>query len=269
MTEHEWLTSTDPQAMLREVCIDRLIASRPGSKKISDRKLRAFCCACHRLFHLPGQFDKGYLDVEESDFAEDKWVNKPAGLASRWCVRAGDAKGFNDPQTKANTAALLRCVIGNPFRPVIINETAHTVTAPGLVFYRSWLTSTVRSLAKAAYDERPGRRKVVCRNCSGEGCSYHSMATNGGCDAGTGYRWQEADGTLCPKRLAVLADALEDAGCEDETILRWLRGEESVLKEVPRQTQTAGPTLYRLVGCPRQTPSYRGDWVLDLLLEKE
>jgi len=49
-------------------------------------------------------------------------------------------------------------------------------------------------------------------------------------------------GTLDPARLAVLADALEDAGCSDADLLSHLRG--------------SGPHV-------------RGCWVVDLLLEKE
>ena len=49
-------------------------------------------------------------------------------------------------------------------------------------------------------------------------------------------------GTLDPARLAVLADALEDAGCSDADLLSHLRG--------------SGPHV-------------RGCWVVDLLLGKE
>jgi len=48
-------------------------------------------------------------------------------------------------------------------------------------------------------------------------------------------------GTLDPDRLAVLADALEDAGCDNEDILSHLRG---------------------------PGPHVRGCWVVDLLLGK-
>src|SRR5262245_41808404 len=49
-------------------------------------------------------------------------------------------------------------------------------------------------------------------------------------------------GTLDPDRLAVLSDALEEAGCDNPDILSHLRG---------------------------PGPHVRGCWVLDLLLEKE
>ena len=71
----------------------------------------------------------------------------------------------------------------------------------------AWRTPTVTAVATAAYEER------------------HLPA-----------------GTLAPERLAVLADALEDVGCDSADILSHLRG--------------SGPHV-------------RGCWVVDLLLGKE
>jgi hypothetical protein len=77
-------------------------------------------------------------------------------------------------RARTTQSDLLRCIIGNPFRPVSIDP--------------SWLTPTVTSLAAAAYDER-------------------SLPS----------------GELEKARLGVLADALEDAGCTDASILDHLR----------------------------------------------
>ena len=49
-------------------------------------------------------------------------------------------------------------------------------------------------------------------------------------------------GTLDPQRLAILADALEEAGCDNEEILCYLR--------------------------QQGVSHYRGCWVIDLLLNK-
>ena len=89
--------------------------------------------------------------------------------------------------------SLLRCVVGNPFRPVTIDPAC--------------LTPTVLALAQSAYDNR---------------CL--------------------PSGHLDNDRLAVLADAVEDAGCDNSDILNHLR--------------SAGPHV-------------RGCFALDLLLEKE
>jgi hypothetical protein len=71
----------------------------------------------------------------------------------------------------------------------------------------TWQDGTVRELARAAYDER-----------------------------------RLPEGTLDPARLAVLADALEDAGCTDAELLAHLRG---------------------------PGPHVRGCWAVDLILGKE
>jgi hypothetical protein len=72
-------------------------------------------------------------------------------------------------------ADVLRCIFGNPFRPVSLNA--------------AWITPTVTSLATVAYEERA-----------------------------------LPSGELDPVRLAVLADALEEAGCDSAEILNHLRG---------------------------------------------
>jgi hypothetical protein len=90
-------------------------------------------------------------------------------------------------------AALLRCIFGNPFRPV--------------AFHPTWFTREVVSLAQSAYDQRslPG-------------------------------------GTLDNTRLGILADALEEAGCTEQSLLDHLR--------------SPGPHV-------------RACWPVDLLLGKE
>jgi hypothetical protein len=87
-------------------------------------------------------------------------------------------------------AVLLRCVLGNPFRPVMRDATLQT---PQVV-----------ALAQAAYDQR------------------HLPV-----------------GTLDTARLAILADALEEAGCDQADLLAHLRG---------------------------PGPHVRGCWAVDLLL---
>ncbi|MCI0464681.1 MAG: hypothetical protein L0Z62_47765 [Gemmataceae bacterium] len=93
-------------------------------------------------------------------------------------------------QTKAPQAALLREILGNPFRPVSLDP--------------CWRTPVITTLGQAAYEDR-------CLPA----------------------------GTLAQDCLAVLADALEEAGCTDDAILSRLRG---------------------------PGPHVRGCWALDLLL---
>jgi hypothetical protein len=116
-------------------------------------------------------------------------------------IRQNELKLLVPPATQAS---LLRCVVGNPFRPVFADP-RHALTtawadgpsgekvpngvttAPGyrVVDVRPWLAwkgGTVPSLARAVYDER---------------------------------RFED---------LPILADALEEAGCTDGDILGHLRG---------------------------------------------
>jgi hypothetical protein len=70
-------------------------------------------------------------------------------------------------QEKRILTTILRCVFGNPFRPVAVDP--------------NWLTSTVLALAQGIYEERAF------------------------------------------DRLPILADALQDAGCDNEDILNHCR----------------------------------------------
>jgi hypothetical protein len=79
---------------------------------------------------------------------------------------------------KEAQAVLLRCIIGNPFHPI--------------VFDPAWRTHTVQDLTSAAYEERilPA-------------------------------------GELDVARLAVLADAVEETGCMEQSVLDHLRSPEA------------------------------------------
>src|SRR5262249_47640117 len=106
--------------------------------------------------------------------------------------------GRVDRPPPAVQAALLRDIMGNPWRPVTLG-----LAAAPLPWHRH---PAVLDLAGAAYQER------------------------------------QSNGVLDPVRLAVLADALEEADCADAAILDHCRG--------------PGP---HVCGC----------WALDLLLGKE
>jgi hypothetical protein len=177
MDEHDWLTSTDPRAMLD--CL---------RGRASSRKFRLFAAACCRqVWDLLG--DETAWDaidriemVADGLKGPDRFPVVVAGIAVRclaakseaqvaalWAVcaaahfdeeaaTAGDfgaddavrsahpaarlcSEGIlTDPDGQATQARLLRCIFGNPFRPV----TADT----------AWLTPTVVALAHAAYDQR-------------------------------------------------------------------------------------------------------------------
>lgn len=258
MTEQEWLASDDAAAMIRWLTAagaDWNIASeaaRARSRLAGDRKLRLFACACARLVwdrlkhpelreavEYGEEFADGVSDRMVTGYSEAGRIAErgglgPDALAAAWmarvcCMRHGtgtfglDWPGQVGTAAKsllgAGAAALLREVAGNPFRPMQVMESnvwrgSSVALLDPIIVQRGWLTPTVLSMAQYAYDERP------------------------------------ADGTLDWRRLAILADALEEAGCDNAALLQHLR-----------------PTCDgRLV---EDHTHVRGCWAVDLLLGRD
>jgi hypothetical protein len=252
VTEAEWLTCTDPRPMLSF-----------ARNKASDRKLRLFGVAsCREVWDLIVAMEEagiGYgclavrlgeqladdqatpeavlvaiedrVGLMDSGYSPDGHllVSALPGLADTDALRGitqtaaatgiargrqvrnqrGAARGegsqpSEESQSEERAATvfawtrqadLLRCIFGNPFRPVTISPAVLT-----------WNDGLVTQLAQAAYDNP-----------------------------------NLPEGTLDNGRLAVLADALEEAGCTDADILGHLRG----------------------IG-----PHVRGCWSVDLVLGK-
>jgi hypothetical protein len=208
MDEAAWLACREPWQMLRYL-----------SGKASDRKLLLFACACYRrvghlyahrwvrkLVEVTERFADRQTSWEELEAARSE--ARPAlprdlaavqdaldaahrasdALARAVVTAAPRLVGGVWANARADQAALLRDLFGNPFRPPTLDP--------------SWLNANRGSaarIARAAYDEQ----------------RFGS--------------------------LPVLADALEEAGCENEDILAHCRG----------------PGFHA-----------RGCWVVDLLLMK-
>ncbi len=194
MTESQWLSSDDPQAMLRYLTREQYeeTVSSTATRSvriISDRKLRLFAIAC-----CYGVSDELGKDAETIV----KWNGRLASDAINWGMSwAGDQK----KPTEAERAALLRSIVGNPFRPATLPERvveAFVDVDPGtpvpggikLTGFRQtwcpllyWDGGVVPALARQIYDDRA---------------------------------WE-----LMP----VLADMLTDASCQDEDVLRHCRGQ--------------------------------------------
>jgi hypothetical protein len=252
MTESEWLACDDPQAMLEH------LRPRRGRCRTSERKLRLFACACcRRTWHLiPAEACRNAVEV--ADRHADERITEEERLAAWSAAYAAAEQESSEPEAlpefpsapesaalttvgllagvdvaelaaeavatmildipdatkidfrrlvfvddengrarkeavrsaeQAAQVALLRDIVGNPFRPARIN--------------RAWLArndGTLRRLAEAIYEER---------------------AFN---------------------RLPLLADALLDAGCDNEELISHCRSE---------------------------GPHVRGCWAVDLLLGRE
>jgi hypothetical protein len=203
VTESEWLACGDPRRMLLFL-----------SGKSNSRKMRLFAVACsrrvwHRLtdqrlqvvIETAEQFAEGISTPEQLATARDSiwqatklwptaWssadddAEKAAWFTSQGAARI--AGGMQVAREPAAQSSLLRCIVGNPFRPVSLDP--------------NWRTTTVLALAQGIYDERAF------------------------------------------DRLPILADALQDAGCDNKEMLAHCRGE---------------------------GPHARGCWVVDLVLGKQ
>jgi len=202
MTEGEWLAATEPTLMLEFL-----------RGKASDRKLRLFACAwgyelwsrmsderSQNALITAEQFADGLRGMDNLRACwEEAWAAR--SNANTWATQAALTAcyvGYDidraisqvnyemvSVRRENGLPERLRCLFGNPFRPVAI--------AP------DWLTSTVVALAGGIYQERAF------------------------------------------DRMPILADALQDAGCDSEDILSH---------------------------CRQPGEHVRGCWVVDLVLGK-
>lgn len=231
MTEAEWLASVNPAAMLGWLCDTHPRSGQPHAGRPSERKLLLFSLAC-RLASARGPIDSlevdvGYRDIDQKETS--RWNGER--LAVSWGSSAGDSPGDMPLPWRAD---ILRDIVGNPFRPVALPK------GPARLCPRcegdGWVPTPDGLYASRA----------ACKVCNGKGtlnlfdpCPWinptvQSLAT-------AAYEHRTPQGHLDAARLAVLADALEEAGCDSEDVLRHLR---------------------------HPGPHVRGCWVLDLLTGK-
>jgi len=154
MTEAEWLASADPQAMLAE--LQQRIRGGFGAdpEPISDRKLRLFACACCRAVS------------EELGKDADWMMANEAGIAARPTVWAMAWAGDQKVPPPAARAALLRCLLGNPWRPVHLcgldcADPEEGYHAPGCL--RS--SPLVRDGARSIYERRAWEELPQLADC--------------------------------------------------------------------------------------------------------
>jgi hypothetical protein len=186
MTEQEWEASTDAVPML-----DFLRTQAAAS----DRKTRLWACAsCRRLLHLL-EGDGHRRHVEVAELYADEAVSEEDLLAAKvgwpWGFSLNPGPGC-EPDDLTWTAS---------DRPAEVTAQADLLMDIfGRLAFRTprldprWQTPLVLSLAQAVYEER------VALDPSRPG-------------------WLVLD----PARLLVLADALEEAGCDEPMILGHLR----------------------------------------------
>jgi hypothetical protein len=203
MTEAEWLAATDPTPML---------AFLRG--KASDRKLRLFAVACYRLNHWV-MADTGFRKTLEA--------------AERW---ADGQSTFDEVNTLADWM---------DDHPEEGQERG--VWWPGQVLaMKSAEGAALSVFDMVGYDFRGvGVRNPDLLRCL-FGNPFHSVSLDPSCRTSTVLTL--AQGVYADRafdRLPILADALQDAGCDNADVLAHCRG---------------------------PGPHVRGCWVVDLLLGK-
>jgi hypothetical protein len=210
MTEQEWLASDDPTQMLAAVTPSessrghRAPLSASGVRPASDRQLRMWCAALYDLSAHDYSLDFDLDAWRRGDPSETGHVEArgPAALAGDWADPAMDEAG--DPPMPLR-AALLRDVVGNPWRPVAL--------PPGPAFVVCGACGRM-SVEKA--EGRCPRCGAKARLWGNEGCPWLTPAVTAvAAEIRDGGRFED---------MPILADALSDAGCDSADILDHLRG---------------------------------------------
>jgi hypothetical protein len=224
MTESEWLICTGPWPMKVFV-----------SGKASDRKLRLFGAFCHRIWHL--------LIDERSRRAVEVAERYAAGLATE-----EELDTASDAAWAVWDADVEQAGLGEPPPPCLASQAAFAVAIPcgwwgaapayvepDFIACQATRNATAEGMAQCVLLRdifgnpfRPIRLDIDCRMPS-----VVALA-----QAAYDNRILPA-GTLDPARLAVLSDALEEAGCHDTEILGH---------------------------CRQAGPHVRGCWVVDAVL---
>jgi hypothetical protein len=205
VTEVEWLNSSDPAAMLLYL-----------RDRASKRKLRLFACALARRAWSLLSTERIRRAVEAAerfaDGAAPKREMTAAGAAAQqaaWTV-SRDGPRFKDDRTAAAFA--------------IARDAAYAIV---------WEAATLACREAKLAEISAASRRAVLRDIFGNpfrpvSISSAVLAWNDAVVsrlAQSAYEERELPaGTLDNGRLAVLADALEEAGCTDADILAHLRG---------------------------------------------
>jgi hypothetical protein len=219
MTEAEWLADTEPE---------RMVEFLRGGSHLSERKARLFAVACcRRVWEWMPDEAKQAAEVCE-EYADGRVGQKTLAAARRTAYAASKLPASSSgpgryaaAHSHAGVVALYACDSMKQHEPWQVADwvaatarslVAHTAGDASdtherkahsswlrdlfgnpfrpVAFDPAWLTAAVLSLAQAAYEERT-----------------------------------LPAGTLEHERLAVLADALEDAGCASADLLGHLRSE--------------------------------------------
>jgi hypothetical protein len=230
MTEAEWLAGNDPGWMLLH-----LISVRPRpvrARRRRARKLRLAVCACCRRVSCHW----GDPRIPKAVLVAERYADGLAGEGERLATLALAAEALGGSDWK--TARVARCA----WRCLADDDEA-LAAYPDAMESAAWATAGPEESARFATATDPAgfphyaaerRAQVPLLRCHfGNPFRPAAMnpawlAWNGGAVGGLAQAaYEERDpeqGALDPTRLAILADALEEAGCTDAELLGHLRG---------------------------------------------
>lgn len=291
MLENEWLECGDPYTMLRTI-VDRISGRQKHLiNRISDRKLRLFACACCRLL----QNDMTQSDYHSIDLAE-RWSNgedcfnelydtmsrsRHIVISSLYAVDASipafNATRLCNEEASSSFADALRCIAGNHYRIIQIpGGTCSACAGVGVMMVMiicqrchgigiecPWITPTVLSLAQAIYDERETKLEQ-CPHCRRTGRYCHECY-------GTTKR-HVCTGKLDRTKMAILADAIEEAGCNVGKVLEYKDSacnywyNELYGKDWPHLTPDRAAVHPIIAHLRDDKCHFMGCWVIDLIL---
>jgi hypothetical protein len=213
VNESEWLASDDPVRMLRHLTHDKyrgghhLTLLPRAAPLASDRKLRLFACACCRLAKgvRPADIDEweaaGHPGLRHNLEPDRCW-------AEVWARPEGSAEAA--VPSRPVRAALLRCLVGNPWRP-----------AQAISYQLSAISQTAERLARSLYDARDWAALPVLADALEEaGCLAEESCP--GCQ-GVGGFWGPPGAFGRPSRRAACPQC-GGSGCVPNPLLAHLRG---------------------------------------------
>lgn len=203
MTESEWLTSTDPAAML-SACLALTTPGQVGfiipgkvgnlAYRPSGRQLRLFAAACREHFHVSA-YNGGTESRREGESRDRDDAESPERAARLWATEVSQ---------RPLRAEFLRCLFGNPFRQ--------------LTFQRLSCLNCGGPYTPLKRDTLP--MLSWCKRCNVDGPFWADVLRGERPEWMTGETVRAIAADIYESRrwgdLPVLADALEEAGCSGE-----------------------------------------------------
>ena len=224
MNEHEWLIGTDPAAMLEYL-----------DGKTSERKLRLFACACVRLHWERLRFHAGRVEVIAAH-------EHPARRAIETAERHAEGEASDAQLENAREQAEMGWPNASPFdQPA--NQAAWAATLePAIEAARQARElARLQAVRDAAYEvpsfgnEQQENAAESARECRRQAELIREVFGNPFRPVKSDPNWLHCNSgaaaavlrTVCDEQrfdeLPYLADALMDAGCGEEALLRHLR----------------------------------------------